>query len=355
MINSDSKKYISRCIELAKKGQGSVAPNPMVGSVIVHDGKIIGEGYHKKYGEAHAEVNAVNSVKDKSLLKESTIYVSLEPCAHVGKTPSCAKMITELGIPNVVIGSVDPYFEVAGKGIQILENAGIKVTTWILEKECIELNKRFYTFHQKKRPYIILKWAKTLDGFIDYIRKPGTNIGSAWITNDYCKALVHKLRTEEDAFMIGTNTVILDNPQLTARKWSGINPLRIVIDEYCQLDKSYSIFDDQAHTLIFNSLKDQSSEGISYIKLDFAENIIPQILTILHELEIQSLVIEGGTLTLESFINHGLWDEALVFTGDRIFRKGVPSPKMNILSNKTEIFGNSKLKYFYNNEYIKEI
>jgi len=355
MISADAEKYMRRCIELAKKGIGRVSPNPMVGSVIVHEGKIIGEGYHRKCGEAHAEVNAVNSVKDKSLLKESTIYVSLEPCAHVGKTPSCAKMITEIGIPEVVIGSIDPYFQVAGKGVEIIENAKIKVTTGILEKECIELNKRFYTYHQKKRPYIILKWAKTLDGYIDYIRKPGTDLKPAWITNDLCKALVHKWRTEEDAFMVGTNTVILDNPQLTARKWSGRNPLRITIDQFCQLDKTYAIFDNQAHTLVFNSLKDESGKNYSCIKINFDINIIPQILEVLYSLEIQSVVIEGGAQTLDFFINQGFWDEALVFTGDRKFGNGVKSPILNIIPSRTKNYGNSKLEIYYKNEYIKEI
>ncbi len=355
MIKTDAEKYISRCIELAKKGKGMVSPNPMVGSVIVHNGKIIGEGYHRKYGEAHAEVNAVNSVKDKSLLKESTIYVSLEPCAHVGKTPSCAKMITEIGIPEVVVGSVDPYFQVAGKGIGILKTSGIKVTTGILEKECIELNRRFYTFHQKKRPYLILKWAKTLDGFIDYIREPDSDNKPTWITNDYCKTLVHKWRTEEDAFLVGTNTVLLDNPQLTARKWIGRNPLRITIDQYCQLHSSCKIFDNKAHTLVFNSMKDEPGEGISFIKLDFSKNIIPQILSVLYELEIQSVVIEGGSQTLEGFINIGLWDEALVFTGNRNFKNGVKSPTFKFSPTKIETFGDSKLEISYNNEYVKKI
>ncbi|MDD4149023.1 MAG: bifunctional diaminohydroxyphosphoribosylaminopyrimidine deaminase/5-amino-6-(5-phosphoribosylamino)uracil reductase RibD [Bacteroidales bacterium] len=352
MTSREDEKYMSRCIELARKGIRNVAPNPMVGSVIVHNGKIIGEAYHQKYGEAHAEVNAVNSVSNKSLLKESTLYVSLEPCAHVGKTPSCAKMIAELGIPKVVIGSIDPYFQVAGKGIEILKSAKIEVITGVLEKECINLNKRFYTYHQKKRPYIILKWAKTRDGFIDYIREPGIDTKAAWITNDHCKTLVHKLRTEEDAFMVGTNTILLDNPQLTARKWFGKNPLRITIDQYCQLNNSYQIFDNQAHTLVFNSIKDENDENISYIKLDFSQSIIPQILEILFELEIQSLVIEGGSQTLESFISLGLWDEALVFTGNSLFVKGVKSPAFGFISSKTEMFGDSKLEFFYNNEYV---
>lgn len=351
-MNFEHEKYMRRCIELAKKGIGNVSPNPMVGSVIVHNNKIIGEGYHRKYGEAHAEVNAVNSVINKSLLKDSTIYVTLEPCAHVGKTPSCARMISEVGIPNVVVGSIDPYFEVAGKGIEILKSARINVITGVLEKDCIELNKRFYTFHQKKRPYIILKWAKTADGFIDYLREPGSNTKAAWITNEHCKTIVHKWRTEEDAFMVGTNTVLLDNPQLTARKWIGRNPLRISIDQYCQLNKSYEIFNSDAPTLIFNEQKDESTDNVSYIKIDFSQNIIPQILEILHELEIQSLVVEGGAQTLETFINLGLWDEALVFTGNKVFRNGVKSPQFDYVANKTKILGDSKLEIHYKNEYV---
>lgn len=352
MINREDRKFMRRCIELASRGIANVSPNPMVGSVIVHEGIIIGEGYHRKYGEAHAEVNAVKTVCDKSLLKQSTLYVSLEPCAHVGKTPSCAKMIVELGIPKVVVGSIDPYFKVAGKGIEILKSVKIEVITGILEKECMHLNKRFYTYHQKKRPYIVLKWAKTRDGFIDYIREPGVETKAAWITNDYCKTLVHKLRTEEDAFMVGTNTVLLDDPQLTARKWAGRNPVRITIDQYCQLDKSYKVFDNQAHTIVFNGMKDENNENISYIKLDFSQNIIPQILEILFELEIQSLVVEGGAQTLDTFISMGLWDEALVFTGNHLFATGIKSPSFNYTSSKTELFGDSKLDYFYNNEYI---
>lgn len=351
-MKSIDEKYMARCIELARKGLGSTSPNPMVGSVIVYDNKIIGEGYHKKCGEAHAEVNAVNSVQDKSLLQKATIYVSLEPCAHVGRTPSCAKMISELKIPNVIIGSVDPFAKVNGKGIEILESAGINVTTGILEKECIELNKRFYTFHQKGRPYIILKWAETKDGYVDYMRKPGTDSKAAWITNEHCKTLVHKWRTEEDAFMVGTNTVILDNPQLTARKWVGENPVRITIDEFCSFNKSYKIFDDQAHTIVFNSVKDDIKDKTTYIKLNFAIDIAPQILSILYELEIQSLVVEGGSQTLESFIRTGLWDEARIFTGDKIFKSGVKAPEFKFPYSEIEAYKNSVLKTYFNNEYV---
>ncbi len=352
MITQYDKKYMSRCIELAKKGIGNVSPNPMVGAVIVHNNKIIGEGYHRKYGQAHAEVNAINSVKNKELLKESSIYVSLEPCAHVGKTPSCAKLIAETQIPRVIVGSIDPYVKVAGKGVEIIKKSGKEIITGVLKKECIKLNKRFYTYHQKKRPYIILKWAKTIDNFIDYNRQKGTPIKPAWITNPICKTIVHKWRTEEDAFMVGTNTIIKDNPQLTARKWYGKNPLRISIDKYCQLNNEYDIFDNQAPTIIFNSVKDETINKASYIKIDFSKNIIPQILDILFELEIQSLVIEGGTITLAEFIKYGIWDEALVFTGGKKFTKGVKAPEFNILPDITKTYKESKLEIFYNNEYI---
>lgn len=346
MINHN--KFMQRCIDLARKGAGNVSPNPMVGSVIVHDGKIIGEGYHRKYGEAHAEVNAVNSVKDKSLLKKSTIYVSLEPCAHIGKTPACADMIIREGIPEIVIGSIDPYYQVAGKGIQKLETAGRKVITGVLENECKDLNKRFYTYHTKKRPYIILKWAQTKDGFVDYIRKPGTDIKAFWITNEFCKTLVHKWRTEEDAFLVGMNTVILDNPQLTARNWAGRNPLRIAIDELCELDKSYRIFDSQANTFVFNSKKDIHEDNLNYIKIDFKKNIIPQILDVLYEKQIQSVVVEGGPQTLDSFISQGLWDEGRVFTGDHIFGKGLKAPIFNATPQRLEVFEDSELRWYYN-------
>jgi len=346
------EKYIRRCIELARKGLGSVSPNPMVGSVIVHNDIIIGEGYHRKWGEAHAEVNAVNSVKDKSLLKESTIYVSLEPCAHVGKTPSCADMIVREDIPEIVVGSIDPYYQVAGKGIQKLKIAGRNVITGVLEKECIELNKRFYTFYQKKRPYIILKWAQTKDGFIDQMREVGKEPKASWITNDYCRTLVHKWRTEEDAFMVGTNTVMLDNPQLTARNWFGRNPVRITIDRNLSLNRNFKIFDNKAETIVFNSVKDLLDSNLTFIKIDFCKNIIPQILGKLYNKQIQSIVVEGGRQTLLSFIDLGLWDEARVFTGDYIFESGVPAPTFRYKPEKTEVIDESELNWYYNSETI---
>ena len=347
-IETENKKYISRCIQLAQKGIGNVSPNPMVGAVIVYNNKIIGEGYHKKFGEAHAEVNAINSVSDKSLLQKSTLYVSLEPCSHVGKTPACTDLIIKTAIPNVVIGSIDPYFEVAGKGIEKLKNAGINVETEILKDECIFLNRRFYTFHTKKRPYIILKWAQTSDGFIDAIRKSKEDILPKWITNELSKTLVHKWRTEEDAILTGKNTVIKDNPQLTARNWFGHNPIRIVIDKMCELNKTYNIFDIKANTLIFNALKDEKTENIDYIKINFNKNVVQEVLHSLYNRNIQSIIIEGGTKTLNEFINQNLWDETRLFIGKTNFGNGIPAPVFIAKENENYQIENTELKIFYN-------
>lgn len=343
--------YIKRCIELAKKGLGSVSPNPLVGAVIVYNDKIIGEGFHKKFGEAHAEVNAVNSVKDKNLLKFSTLYVSLEPCSHFGKTPPCTDLILKENIPNIVIGSLDPFELVKGNGIKILKNNNRTVITGILEKECINLNRRFFTFHQKKRPYVILKWAQTIDGYIDTDRK--NKLYAEWITNEFCKTLVHKWRTEEDAFLVGTNTVLLDNPKLTARNWFGKNPIRITIDKKCYLDMNkFNIFDNTAKTIIFNEIKNEIIKNIQFVRVDFSKEIIPQILQELFLKNIQSIVIEGGTYTLQKFIDSGIWDEARVFTGNRYFGNGVKAPIFKFVPSENVVYGNVSLNIFYNNEYV---
>ena len=280
MEEEEDIKFIRRCLDIAVKAEGSTAPNPMVGSVIVYKGKIIGEGYHRKYGEHHAEVNAINSVKDKSLLDKSTIYVSLEPCSHYGKTPPCASLIVSMGIPNVVIGTKDTASHVSGKGIKILKDAGCNVTLGVLEKECKELNKRFFTFHEKNRPYIILKWAQTKDGFIDVIRNEVSPAQPTWITNNLSKALVHKWRSEEQSILIGTNTARIDNPSLTTRNWKGKNPLRIVLDRTLELDHQLNLFNISAETLIiadkeyeFNLLlmakgKNNLSYIYDYVRLD---------------------------------------------------------------------------------------
>lgn len=329
------EKYIKRCIELAQNGLGTTYPNPMVGSVIVYDGKIIGEGWHKKAGEPHAEVNAVKSVKDKSLLKKATIYVSLEPCSHFGKTPPCCDLIIANEIPNVVVGTVDPNEKVAGKGILKLIEAGANVTVGVLEEECNELNKRFFTFHQKKRPYIILKWAESQDGFLAPEKISEQDRKPIWITNQYSRQLVHKWRTEEQAILVGTQTVVDDNPKLNARDWNGNNPVRVVIDQNNRIEENSFIFDESVKTIVFsNENTKPSRKNTQFEAIDFNNNIIPQILEVLYQNQIQSIIIEGGRQTLQSFIDENLWDEARVFVGKTSFSKGTKAP---IISRKNSI------------------
>ena len=339
------EKYIKRCIELAQNGFGTTYPNPMVGSVIVYDNQIIGEGWHKRAGEPHAEVNAVRSVKDKSLLSKATIYVSLEPCSHFGKTPPCCDLIIEHKIPHVVVGTVDPNEKVAGNGIKKLIAAGINVTVGVLEKECYELNKRFFTFHQKKRPYIILKWAESQDGFLAPEKQEDQERKPIWITNRYSRQLVHKWRSEEQAILAGTQTIITDNPRLDTRDWYGNNPVRIVLDQNNRISKESFIFDNRVKTVVFTKSKTNlSSENTTFEVIDFNQNIIPQILTILHQMQIQSIIIEGGQQTLQSFIDDNLWDEARVFIGKIDFTKGTKAPviqKRNI--TKTSILSDELL------------
>jgi len=325
--------FMQRCLELALLGMGDVAPNPMVGCVIVHNGIIIGEGYHEKFGGPHAEVNAIRSVKNPELLSESTLYVSLEPCAHFGKTPPCSDLIIESRIPKVVIGTIDPFAEVAGKGIDRMLKAGIEVEVGILEKESRNLNRRFFTFHEKKRPYIILKWAQTLDGFIDTDRTEKKH--PTWITNDLSKRLVHKQRSEESAILIGTNTAEFDNPALTVREWTGNQPVRMVIDRRCRLDRGLHIFDGKAPTWVFSAVEKPDSENLKFIKLDFDQNILPQLMDELYRSEILSVIVEGGSELLNSFLEMNLWDEAFVYTGNQFFGKGVSAPH---ISGKTIAF-----------------
>jgi len=306
----------------------------LVGSVIVHNDIIIGEGWHYQAGQPHAEVNAINSVKDKSLLKEATIYVSLEPCSHFGKTPPCANLIIENHIPNVIIGCVDSFSEVSGKGIEKLQNNGCTVTVGTLENECIELNKRFFTFHNKKRPYIILKWAESSDGYI----APDNNSGITWITNTYSRQLVHKLRTEEQAILVGTNTAITDNPKLNARTWKGNNPVRIVLDRNLKISTNNNLFDGSVKTIVLTEIKKQNSENLFFEVIDFLKNIGSQICDVLYKHQIQSVIIEGGSKTLQSFINEELWDEAHVFKGTTTFSKGVKTPNFKgIVANSKTI------------------
>ncbi len=317
------EKYIRRCIELASNGLCNAAPNPMVGAVIVHNGKIIGEGYHARCGEGHAEVNAIRSVKDESLLKESTIYVSLEPCSHYGKTPPCADLIISKGIPRVVVGCIDPFSQVSGRGIKKLRDAGIEVTVGVLEDECKNLIRRFVTFNTRKRPYITLKWAESADGFIDIIRENSSPVVlSTPITSMY----VHKQRAEHKAILVGRKTALLDNPSLTTRNWYGANPLRLVIDRTLSLPSGLRLFDHTTPTLVFTEKEKAVEENLEYITLDFSKDILPQILTVLYERKIQSLLVEGGTTLLQSFIDTELWDEIFVEHSAKVLGEGVKSP-----------------------------
>lgn len=317
------EKYIRRCIELASNGLCNAAPNPMVGAVIVHNGKIIGEGYHARCGEGHAEVNAIRSVKDESLLKDSTIYVSLEPCSHYGKTPPCADLIISKGIPHVVVGCIDPFSQVSGRGIQKLRDAGIDVTVGVLEEECKNLIRRFVTFNTQKRPYITLKWAESADGFIDSNREEGSPVVlSTPITSMY----VHKQRAEHKAILVGRRTAMLDNPSLTTRNWYGANPLRLVTDRNLTLPSDLKLFDHSTPTIVFTAEKKENEENLEYITIDFSKDILPQILTVLYERKIQSLMVEGGTTLLQSFIDSGLWDEMFVEHSAKVLGEGVKSP-----------------------------
>ncbi|MBR8534797.1 bifunctional diaminohydroxyphosphoribosylaminopyrimidine deaminase/5-amino-6-(5-phosphoribosylamino)uracil reductase RibD [Carboxylicivirga sediminis] len=346
---SQEEKYMQRCLQLAQMAEGNTYPNPMVGSVIVHEGKIIGEGYHRKAGEPHAEVNAVNSVKDQSLLCQSTLYVNLEPCAHYGKTPPCSKLIIDKAIPNVVIGCIDSYSEVAGKGIEMMKQAGVDVKTCVLEAESLELNRRFFTFHNKQRPYIILKWAETQDGFVD-IERTNADYGTpTWITNEWARRAVHEQRANEQAILVGTQTALKDNPSLTVRDWVGKQPLRCVIDKECTLDGQYQLLDNRHQTVIFNLKKDERIELIEYVKLDTAKDLTLQVLEDLWQRNIQSLIVEGGSATLQRFIDANLWDEAHRYVGDVFFKKGIKAPAFVANLQQRQTFGGSQLFVYRNN------
>ncbi|MFZ1786444.1 MAG: bifunctional diaminohydroxyphosphoribosylaminopyrimidine deaminase/5-amino-6-(5-phosphoribosylamino)uracil reductase RibD [Ferruginibacter sp.] len=315
-----------RCLQLASLGAGRVAPNPMVGAVLVHKNRIIGEGYHQQFGKPHAEVNCIHSVKetDRDLISTSTLYVSLEPCAHFGKTPPCADLIIKNKIPNVVIGCRDSFTAVNGKGIERLGAAGIEVTVGILEPDCLAMNRRFFTFHAKQRPFVILKWAQTSDGFMAQ-----QNAGRLLISNEYTNRLVHKWRTEEASILVGTNTALMDDPLLTARLWPGNNPVRLVIDKELKLPAHLKLFDGSAKTVIFNRLKQAVSANISYQQLNREEPVPDQVLTALHAMSIQSVMVEGGSKLLQSFIAAGLWDEARVIVNEQLtMGEGLKAPEL---------------------------
>jgi diaminohydroxyphosphoribosylaminopyrimidine deaminase/5-amino-6-(5-phosphoribosylamino)uracil reductase len=315
---------MQRCLELAVKGIGNVAPNPMVGCVIVCDGEIVAEGYHEQYGSGHAEPNAIKQVSD-AILKKSTLYVTLEPCSHHGKTPPCADLIINKGVKKVVIGNLDSNPLVSGRGIQKLKEAGIEVEYRVLDKECKELNKRFFTFHEKKRPYIILKWAQTQDGFISRIPLP-KNKEDNWITGKESKDLVHQWRGEESAILIGYNTALVDNPLLTTRLVEGKNPVRLIIDKNLDLPHNLNIFNNDAKTIVFNSIKSSDDDNIRYVRIDF-QNMIQEILNECYVLNISSVIIEGGTKTINEFIQKNTWDEARLFVNpNKVFKQGIAAP-----------------------------
>ncbi|MEO6328830.1 MAG: bifunctional diaminohydroxyphosphoribosylaminopyrimidine deaminase/5-amino-6-(5-phosphoribosylamino)uracil reductase RibD [Ginsengibacter sp.] len=340
---SNDEKYMYRCLQLAELASGNVAPNPMVGAVLVYDDIVIGEGFHKKYGDAHAEVNCINSVSQQNndLIKKATLYVSLEPCAHYGKTPPCADLIIKKDIPKVVIGCGDIYSKVDGKGIQKLQSAGVNVVTGILEKECIDLNKRFFTFHQKQRPYIILKWAQSANGKIGNLKEP------ILISNEYTNRLVHKWRSEEAAIMVGTNTALYDDPSLTTRLWKGKKPLRIILDMNLRLPAHLKIFNKEISTIIFNKTRHGKEGNLFYYKLD-SENILDEIMQALYKMNIQSIIIEGGAKLLQSFIDKGLWDEARnIRNGQMIINEGVNAPQLSQYAlQKKETYLSDIIYYF---------
>lgn len=341
---------MQRCLQLAKNALGNCYPNPMVGSVIVHNGKIIGEGWHQKAGEGHAEVNAIASVRDKSLLTESTLYVNLEPCSHFGKTPPCSDLIIASKIPKVVIGIVDSHSKVCGAGILKLQNAGVEVEVGVLESECYELNKRFFTFHNKNRPYIILKWAESCDGFIAPEKSQREKVEPVWISNPISRQLVHKWRTEEQAILIGTNTALDDNPSLNARDWKGKSPIKILIDRQGIVPSNAAIFDSTlAKTILITQNLDVASAEGTIVETVISGDLLPQLLAILRKQEILSVIVEGGKHTLQTFIDANLWDEARIFEGQVDLSTGINAPKIggklkyseNILTDRLSVILNS--------------
>lgn len=324
----EERKYMQRCIQLAKNGLCNTPPNPMVGAVIVHKGRIIGEGYHIRCGEAHAEVNAIRSVseQDKPLLKESTIYVSLEPCSHHGKTPPCADLIIEKQIPRIVIGCRDPFSEVAGRGIQKLKDAGREVITGVMEEECRQLISHFVTFHTKQRPYITLKWAESADGFIDLSRTGGTPV---ILSTPLTSMLAHKRRAESSAILVGTRTALLDNSSLTVRNWYGKNPERIVLDRNLSLPPTLHLFDGRVPTIVCTAQQHQQDGSVVYSTFDYSKPVLPQLMSCLYKQKKQTLLVEGGTRLLQSFLDSGLWDEIFIEKSSSRLGSGIKAPQIN--------------------------
>lgn len=342
MIEPDDIKFMRRCLELALKAEGLTYPNPMVGSVIVHDGRIIGEGSHLRAGEPHAEVNAINAVPDKSKLKLSTLYVNLEPCSHFGKTPPCADFIISNNIPRVVIGTLDTSLNVSGKGVKRLLEAGCEVATGVLESECRSLNKRFFTFHEKRRPYVTLKWAQSADGYLDIIRSADHKSGPNWITGKPERTLVHKWRASEEAILAGAGTIRADDPKLNVREWQGPDPLKLILSSSGSIKRESSIFNSGNRVIVFtnNSKADLPQAERVILKDDIPSSV--QISEYLYSSGIQSLFIEGGAEVLNHFISTGIWDEAKIFTGLDYFKDGQKAPHIGgKLFSKTNFSGSS--------------
>lgn len=338
--------YIKRCVELAQNAKGYTSPNPMVGSVVIYKEQIIGEGWHRAPGQPHAEVNAINSIQDKSKLQNSTIYVSLEPCAHFGRTPPCCDLIIENKIPRVVIGCRDPFKQVNGRGIEKLKAAGIDVTEGVLEKECLNLNKAFFTFHTKKRPFIILKWAQTADGFMDISREENEK-GIKWITQPETKTLVHQWRAEVDAILVGKNTVLNDNPSLTVREVKGKNPIRLVIDPKGEVRMDHTICNNEAPTVIFTDQSAESQKNTNNELINYSGQPLKQIMNYCFQQQIQSILVEGGRHTLQSFIDAGLWDEARVLIGISRFKNGLMALEMNHSPTSSFTFGKDQVNIYH--------
>ncbi len=337
---------MNRCLELAEKGIGTTRPNPSVGAALVVDREIIGEGFTSPYGGSHAEVNAIASVENKELLKKATIYVTLEPCSHHGKTPPCSDLIIRSEIPKVVIGCVDTNSLVAGKGIKKLQDAGCEVITGVLEKECQEQHRRFFTFHNKKRPYVILKWAETQDGFVAPIKRDERK--PVWITSQESRQMVHKWRAEEHGILVGTKTVLDDNPKLNVRSWQGENPIRVVIDRSLKIPQDSNVYDQSVRTIFITEEERENSENLNFEQVNFSKPLAKQICEVLHQCQIQSVIIEGGTQTLQTFIDENLWDEARIFTGESHFKEGIKAPVFNKEEKESYTIQKDQLKIYRN-------
>ncbi|MDH6534128.1 bifunctional diaminohydroxyphosphoribosylaminopyrimidine deaminase/5-amino-6-(5-phosphoribosylamino)uracil reductase RibD [Parabacteroides sp. 52] len=351
------ERYMKRCLELAGRAAGYTSPNPLVGAVIVHNGKIIGEGFHRKAGEAHAEVNAIASVVREELLRESTLYVNLEPCSHYGKTPPCAELIIDKRIPRVVVGCLDPFPEVSGRGVRRLQQAGVKVVTGVMREEAHALNKVFMTFNEQKRPYIYLKWAQSMDGYMDRVRTDAT-VPPVTFSSPETRRKVHKLRSEVAAILVGTQTALLDNPSLSVRHWRGNNPVRVVLDRYLRIPSHYHLLDGRAPTIVFTARERQNQPNLEYIVWDDAQPVLPQVLQALSCRKLDSLLVEGGAFLLQSFLQEGLWDEARVETAPCLLGEGVKAPVIPSIAVQTVArtsVGSSSKEYLIDTFYKKNL